>query len=404
MVALLLPALRALGPAGAAGGVSDAVAAAIDFTRLEPTASPDQAHLRWPDHESLHLGLSDTDPADARLLAELREAPLWKTLTSRIPLLDSGKSTRRRYATSLESLRRRLAEYQRDGGLQTRLEGTDPAQPLRDLAGEAVTQLHHLATDDATLADLLRTTKWHWRSLHDHWPRSASDWNHVRRALSATLTGHFRSSSHKVRRALIDAIPLATEAARLPDLTVDGFWKIVERMPEHARAGVVTLVATGLRLSEYMALDRSHLRPNVFGIVLPKSKTPDGQASIYVAEEIWPWIEAGVPAPLRERWLGVYWRRAREEVGIKGVTLHDLRHCLGQWATDAGVPEKSVQWALRHRDPNMTRRYTQSRGKREVAVAMGKVLRRSRRKPARQAAKRDRKPRSPKGQRKRRPR
>jgi integrase len=37
------------------------------------------------------------------------------------------------------------------------------------------------------------------------------------------------------------------------------------------------------------------------------------------------------------------------------VTLHDLRHCAGQWLTEAGRPEASVQQTLRHKDPTMTR-------------------------------------------------
>ncbi len=56
------------------------------------------------------------------------------------------------------------------------------------------------------------------------------------------------------------------------------------------------------------------------------------------------------------------------------MRLKDLRHCMGQWATDAGVSEARVQSAMRHASPNMTRRYARQRDRGEVAKVMADVM------------------------------
>jgi integrase len=101
-------------------------------------------------------------------------------------------------------------------------------------------------------------------------------------------------------------------------------------MPEHARAGAVVLVATGMRLGEYMRTTKDHLRPSTLGIDVPGTKTKASKAMIRVDERLWPWIEAGIPAPLKEGWLRRYWQRAYKKLGFKDLRLHDLRHCHGQ--------------------------------------------------------------------------
>jgi hypothetical protein len=74
---------------------------------------------------------------------------------------------------------------------------------------------------------------------------------------------------------------------------------------------------------------------------------------------LWSWIDAAVPSPLGELQLRRYWHRACLKEGLatlvpdptgrispktkkvrlryKGPRLHDLRHCNGQWATNAGA-------------------------------------------------------------------
>ncbi len=308
------------------------------------------------------------------------EHPLWETLIDRIvPTLECGAQTKRRYRTSLEALRAKAKVYSRDAELETlKLRDLGPTPP-REYADEAVRIFRHLATPTARVGDLRAVIKPYWRSLATQWGRSPSDWNHMRRAVSATLTSLFGYSAHPFRQVVVEAIPLANEGGgRVPDLTVETFWQIVDHLPEHARPAPVCLVATGLRLAEYEACRREHLKPGIRAIEVPGSKTASSRSTVSSPSRRTrtDHSSAAIPAPVKRRQLWRYWTEAREAAGVPDVRLHDLRHCLGQWATDEGVQEKSVQWALRHLDPNMTRRYTQTRGKREVAAAMAKVLRR----------------------------
>jgi integrase len=61
-------------------------------------------------------------------------------------------------------------------------------------------------------------------------------------------------------------------------------------------------------------------------------------------------------------------------VHVTGVTLHSLRHCCGQSAVNAGVPEAQVPAALRHETASTTRIYTLQKARGQVARALAGVL------------------------------
>ena len=197
-----------------------------------------------------------------------------------------------------------------------------------------------------------------WKTLRASWGKSGSDWNHLRRAVSAFLTIALGSTKARFRTEVLELIPLADEHERVPDVTPAQFWRAVEALPHHARPAIVTLAVTGLRLGEYLRCTPEHLRPGTRAIEVPGTKTQGSAATIRVDPALWAWVEAGVPAPLGERWLRKYWNRACKNARLKNLRLQDLRHCFAQWATDGGATEGAVQSALRHRSPTMTRRYT----------------------------------------------
>ena len=95
---------------------------------------------------------------------------------------------------------------------------------------------------------------------------------------------------------------------------------------------------------------------------------------ISVGPEAWEVVKRAVPAPLKYKWLYTHWKRACRAAGAPDLTLHDLRHFLGQTLVDEGRSEASVQQTLRHTDPTMTRRYTKRRDQHENALAMDKIL------------------------------
>ena len=197
----------------------------------------------------------------------------------------------------------------------------------------------------------------------------------MRRAVSTFLTAILGDVYHPFRRAVMRYIPLAHEGGgRIPDLSAQDFWRIVEKMPEHAKPCPVVLVATGMRVGEYLRTTTAHLKPAIFGLEVPGTETGESRATVFVDERLWPWLEAGIPSPLRYGWMRKYWVRACEAAGISNVRLHDLRHCYRQWAVSVGVPEAAVQTALRHATPEMTKRYTKTRDKGEVARAIATVL------------------------------
>ena len=302
------------------------------------------------------------------LLADLKlRRPLWRAAEEVLPLMGRSPATRQRYYVSFKALRKKAR---------------------RELGAKA------------TVADLGRVE---WRTLSARWGKSDADWNHLRRAVSSFLTVLLDDKHHPFRHEVMRRIPKADEGeGRVPDLTPEQFWQIVASAPEHARAPYVVLAASGMRVGEYLRCTRAHLRPATHALEVPGTKTAGSKATIYVDPDLWPWIEAGVPSPLRYKWLRAYWCRACAATGhgrlwsepivregkpvitkrgkpklrwhYQGLRLHDLRHCHGQWATDEGAPESKVQAALRHASPTMTRRYVLKKDRGEVARMVGRAL------------------------------
>lgn len=292
--------------------------------------------------------------------------------------------TRRRYATSLRKLQ---------------LIADIPTKNGRTVAGDALTV--------GGLADI------DWKAFEraPMW-KSGADWNHLRRAVSAFLTVFFGTEHHEYRVTLLETIPLRTERPRIPTLTPGAFWRIVGAVPEHARPCYVSLVASGMRLGEYLRTTKADLVPAECAIDVPGTKTDASADRIYVHEKLWPWIEGGVPSPLGKRWMGIYWRRAclsldlarelgtgrfrRERVKratsgpyrageqptyhdvevtrYTGPRLHDLRHLYAQIADKAGLTTETVMAGLRHTNPKQTSDYKRRAAAHEVGMIVGRDL------------------------------
>lgn len=263
--------------------------------------------------------------------------PLWDAVAATLPLMAPSDGTRKRYEVSLDALQTKGAHY----------------------LGER-----------CIVADLERIS---WSRLRDDWGSSAADWNHLRRAVSAFLTKLLGDKYHPFRRRVVAAIPLATEVGRVPDLTPQLFWKVVEHIPRAYQPCFVTRVATGLRIGEYLKLTRFSLKPATHTISALGTKTSTSAEDVSVHPSLWQYVERAVPAPIGYKALRRYWTKACEKAGVS-VRIHDLRHCFGQWSVNAGVPESKVQRALRHKSPAMTRRYVTTREKGEAAKAVGDAL------------------------------
>jgi len=214
-----------------------------------------------------------------------------------------------------------------------------------------------------------------WNAIEPAWPAGAADWMRMRRALSAVLSALF-GKHHPFRHEIVQAIPRRAERSREPTLTPEHFRAAVLHVPEPMQPILWTIVGVGLRGRELWKLRPEMLRPEVCGVVLPAGKN-DAAAGMHEVDPLfYPWLERAIPAARvfrPERVLDA-WHRACEAVGAPHTTLHDLRHCFGQWTLDAGVSDTDVQAALRHKTAHMTRLYRKRAQRRQTSAAMAKVL------------------------------
>ena len=222
-----------------------------------------------------------------------------------------------------------------------------------------------------------------WPTIHAEWGKSPSDWMHLRRAVSAFLTKYLGSEHHPFRTTeVMPHIPTVEENERVPDLTPELFWRIVARTPAHVQACYVTLLLTGMRdRSEYLRCTADNKMPAVGAVKIPGKKTRRAAGVVHIEPEWWPYIDAGIPSPVRYKMLRLHWVRACVAEGAGkyapryvGLRLHDLRHALGQWATDADVPIGRVMSMLRHTNIAMTERYARVANTKAVARAVGGML------------------------------
>lgn len=266
---------------------------------------------------------------------------LWEAFDKQIPTMGKSKETRKRYKVTRDALERKASKQLPRGA-----------------------RVNDLAHCD-------------WDALRSDWGRSASDWMHMRRLVSAFLSKHLGDTFHPFRRLVVSRIVTEQENERVPDLTPERFWKIMAKSAEYVRPAWMTLLLTGFRdRSEYLRCTKEHLKPGILAVQPPGTKNGKAREPIYIEETMWPWIEAGIPAPLKYKRLREHWNKAVKDAGYTDLHLHDLRHAHGQWATNEGVPESKVQESLRHSSVITTRRYTKQKSKGEVATAMSNALKR----------------------------
>jgi integrase len=166
--------------------------------------------------------------------------------------------------------------------------------------------------------------------------------------------------------------------------------------------------------TEYLKCTAESKLKLTHGVYCPGSKTADATGVIPIAEELWHWVDAGIPAPLQKKQLRHWFHQAAVAVGLgryvetgktkqvierrardgapakgertgdkkvavkatryQGLTLHDLRHLALQLALDGGAQLNDVQSLARHADPAMTMRYLKRSGRKRAAEAIGRAL------------------------------
>lgn len=201
-------------------------------------------------------------------------------------------------------------------------------------------------------------------------------WNFFRRALLARMTTLLGSADAQFRLDLRKALgPKEKEPLIEVDLAPETFWELVAKAPELVQPAIVCLAITGMRLNtEYRKATAADLRPDIHAIRSPGSKTADAEGYIYVPPAYWPWIEAGIPAPIQTTAIRRNFKAAARAIGRPELTLHMLRHLYVMLLLDGGLPIHEVQAAARHADPKMTMRYARTQSKQRAAGAMESSL------------------------------
>lgn len=223
-------------------------------------------------------------------------------------------------------------------------------------------------TEKARVRDLARVD---WRALEARWGRSGASWMQLRRAVSRTLS-LLLGKEHAMRGAVLKHFPTRDEVERMPDLSPQEFQRALKKLPRPLQGPIMTLVLTGMRSGEYARLTLAHLGRHE--IRIPGTKTEGSADTVSVAPALWGWVTAAVPCPVSIWVLRREWAKALKAAKLPHLTLHDLRHCTGQWLSEAGRPLPSIMQMLRHKTLAMAFRYTKRKERQEDAEAMAGVL------------------------------
>jgi len=193
------------------------------------------------------------------------------------------------------------------------------------------------------------------------------------------------------RRRELAELPRSYPWPRVPEreirvLSIGDQDAVLAAIPEVDRGIFLALATLGLRPNEARALEVADYRDGTLAVdkkasgqgvdapVLRGTKTRYAR-TVPVGEELAAWIAQHVPAKARLQgrrlfvlhstgapWshssLCEHWRLACQRVGVAGVSLYPgTKHTMATDAIRRGVPERSVQAMLGHRDLRSTRGY-----------------------------------------------
>jgi integrase len=315
---------------------------------------------------------------EAKRARRLADDSLASDLTLAARLWDGSDGTPGAFTATLARIR--IADSTRQGYAYT-------LAALRDAAPDLFPATATVRTlGSAEWADV-------WARLADG---SAAWRNRIRATVSTFLSSYLGHRNHpyavKVRMAMgakeaEPAVPANISAAE--------FWRLMAEVPAPLIPCYVTLAATGLRASEYLALTAAALR-RFPTIALPRTKA--GRAEVVqVDPALEDYVRAAIPCRLpiqprirhaarpaprvprihsrdpRYHLLYRHLRKASEATGIP-CSVHTLRHFyIGEGVQH--LPAAFVQQAARHQTAEMTARYAKQRDAQKVADAVGQSLR-----------------------------
>ena len=139
------------------------------------------------------------------------------------------------------------------------------------------------------------------------------------------------------------------------------------RLPAHPAAAIRLLMLTGCRRNEIVELEWKDVDLEAGELRLRDSKTgerlvPLSPAAARVLGELPriggnPWVIPGTKRGRHLADLNHYWERVRDEAGLAGVRLHDLRHSFASRALALGESLSMIGKLLGHNKIDTTSRY-----------------------------------------------
>jgi integrase len=265
--------------------------------------------------------------------------------------------------------------------------------PLSEYTAEWIDQRHDLRPRTADDRDIIRVhinPTLGSKPLNKLTPSEVRAWN---AALSAKVPGRARKAYRLLRTILNTAVadeiiprnPCRVRgagqdrSAERPIATVAQVAELADAVDERLRAFVLPAAWCGLRRAELLALRRRDidllhntvrversmhtLRDN--SVVVGPPKTAAGMRTVAIPPHIVADLDAhladhvgaGIDAlvfteakggPLRLYTVERAWRRAREEVGVPHLRLHDLRHTGNTLAAATGASTKELMARMGH--------------------------------------------------------
>lgn len=141
-------------------------------------------------------------------------------------------------------------------------------------------------------------------------------------------------------------------------LTQEEFTRLLQHLPEHARASVHWSVLTGMRLAATYELTWNRIE---FGKAECSIVKKGGKSQIIVLTADAMTLLAGLPRHgpfvFDRRNRRRIFEKALKDAGIEDFRWHDLRHTHATWLRQAGVALEIVQRSLGHQSLAMTQRY-----------------------------------------------
>lgn len=249
-----------------------------------------------------------------------------------------------------------------------------------------VAQTLNQLPDDPSIADLEHVN---WDRIHKHWGASEFNWQNLHIALGSFLSGAKNRGLRAFRSRVMDRVPRAQLPETLaPVLTPAQFWHLIEKAKEEIRPALVTMAVLGAGPKEYLGLTRDDLNSSTHTVRIRGTrergavdvKRPKRHRRVSVDPRLWPWIDKGVPSPLRYKWLREYFLRARSAAeleppdGEKGITLYTLRHLSGQAASESGANLQDIAQHMGHTQLSTTMDYLAGPMARAAARAIADTL------------------------------